>query len=475
MFTVTPRLSNNILFSDAASATLKTSEPSVNLVAVPKSNTAVLNYAAQASRALDTLYGAKSAATGTAANVLAQTQLAQSMAALDALAVPVPATVSDAVAMALSASTGTAQTSGRSIFTDPLVPADPLTPAMETIYQAYLVFAGKLQASGPVVGEPVADYRARLEALKNEYHGLALTERMIYSDEFEQFLILNEAMGLPPNTLTIVSLMASPAPGAPEMLLPFASIDTSMIDQMLKKIEGQSGTIIFQHSDTSSIQLWQETAEAMSSINNNYLNIYQDSLGKYNDFNAEFSDIVSNMTSMVERGIKEGEITFRVGILYTQLAALKAKYSFDTNDPQGAASQAAHIFTGSEAEAKAWAKRLGMPESTVVAITSPGSVGLYSVVLDTAPISSLLNSLSGLVFGSGSTSPVDSTMRRELTSANFSQWQTSFDTQSERVKQGLSAMSQKYSSAQSSFDNMIQVLSKTIPALADTDKTFFQI
>ena len=296
----------------------------------------------------------------------------------------------------------------------------------------------------------------------------------MYSDELEQFFNLNEAMGLPPNTLTTVSLMASPAPGAPEMLLPFASIDTSMIDQMLKKIEGQTGTITFQHSDTSSIHIWQETAEAMSNINNNYLNIYQDSLGKYNDFNVEFSDIVSNMTSMVQPGIKEGEITFRVGILYTQLAALKAKYSFDTNDPQGAASQAAHLFTGTEAEAKAWAKRLGMPESTVVAITT-GATGLYSVVLDTAPISSLLNSLSGLVYGSGSTMALDAAIRRELTSASFSQWQTSFDTQSERVKQGLSAMSQKYSSAQSSFDNMIQVLSKTIPALADTDKTFFQI
>lgn len=91
--------------------------------------------------------------------------------------------------------------------------------------------------------------------------------------------------------------------------------------------------------------------------------------------------------------------------------------------------------------------------------------GNWVVVVDMTPIDTMIRDVGAL--GSGT--------ELELDNAKFQAWQSGFKAQEENLKNTLQTLTQKYSNANSLFDNLVKVLSSTISSCLETAKSFLQI
>jgi type III secretion system IpaD/SipD/SspD family effector len=197
--------------------------------------------------------------------------------------------------------------------------------------------------------------------------------------------------------------------------------------------------------EKSSFEIWADLSKAIKGINDDYLSLYEKAVREYTEFYREFSKILAELGNYINQGKDENYVKVDVDKLLARLQALMDKYQGTT------------LFSGSSDEAKAWAERLGLPASCVDGGT---------VKLDLGPIQSMIKALEGI--------KNEATKDPGLSSAKFQAWKAGFSAQEENLKNTMQTMGQKYSNAHSLYDNLVQVLSKTISAMLDTDKMFFQ-
>ncbi|HBW2601677.1 TPA: IpaD/SipD/SspD family type III secretion system needle tip protein, partial [Salmonella enterica subsp. enterica] len=62
----------------------------------------------------------------------------------------------------------------------------------------------------------------------------------------------------------------------------------------------------------------------------------------------------------------------------------------------------------------------------------------------------------------------------EMDNAKYQAWQSGFKAQEENLKTTLQTLTQKYSNANSLYDNLVKVLSSTISSSLETAKSFLQ-
>ncbi|MDH0340474.1 type III secretion system needle tip protein SctA [Chromobacterium haemolyticum] len=204
-------------------------------------------------------------------------------------------------------------------------------------------------------------------------------------------------------------------------------------------------------------ELWEMISESIGNIKDGYLGVYENVVGKYIEFYQEFSDILSQMAGWISSNDKGDKVTLSAGKLYAALKALKEKYQNTVLFPTSG--------TTTEAEAKKWAKELGLPESCV---QKKGDG--YVVVIDTGPVQKMMDALKGL-------NPLVELFpdtKVEMDNAKFQAWQSGFKAQEESLKNTLQTLTQKYSNANSLFDNLVKVLSSTISSCTETAKSFLQ-
>lgn len=204
-------------------------------------------------------------------------------------------------------------------------------------------------------------------------------------------------------------------------------------------------------------ELWEMISKSIGNIKDGYLGVYENVVGKYIEFYQEFSDILSKMAGWISSNDKGDKVTLSVGELYDALKTLKTKYENTVLFPTSG--------TTTEAEAKKWAKELGLPESCV---QKKGDG--YVVVIDTGPVQKMMDALKGLAGGS---EPAKD-KKVEMDNAKFQSWQSGFKAQEENLKNTLQTLTQKYSNANSLFDNLVKVLSSTISSCTETAKSFLQ-
>ncbi|MBV8045294.1 type III secretion system needle tip protein SctA [Pluralibacter sp.] len=206
--------------------------------------------------------------------------------------------------------------------------------------------------------------------------------------------------------------------------------------------------------------LWEKIANAIGQINEEYLGVYENVVSNYTDFYTAYSDILSQMGSWITPGADGNKVKLDVGKLLTALNKLKTDYSlpnkaavlFPTQSDSGG-------ITGSDIDtAKQWAKELGLPESCVKPFN-----GNYVVVVDLTPVDTMIRDAGAL--GSGIV---------EMDNAKFQAWQSGFKAQEENLKNTLQTLTQKYSNANSLYDNLVKVLSSTISSCLETAKSFLQ-
>ncbi|EPY9093278.1 type III secretion system needle tip complex protein IpaD [Shigella dysenteriae] len=197
-------------------------------------------------------------------------------------------------------------------------------------------------------------------------------------------------------------------------------------------------------------ELWAKIADSINDINEQYLKVYEHAVSSYTQMYQEFSAVLSSLAGWISPGGNDGNsVKLQVKSLKDALTTLKKNYE---DKPLYPATN-----TVSKQEANKWLTELGGTIGTVSAKN-----GGYVVSINMTPINNMLNSLDKL----GTTDEV------VLDNAKYQAWNAGFSAEDETMKNNLQTLVQKYSNANSIFDNLVKVLSSTISSCTDTDKLF---
>ncbi|MTC48138.1 type III secretion system needle tip protein SctA (plasmid) [Providencia sp. PROV188] len=220
----------------------------------------------------------------------------------------------------------------------------------------------------------------------------------------------------------------------------------------------------------SDAELWEKISESIGDINDSYLKMYESTVAGYTYFYQKFSEkILAQMGSWVQPGKDGNSVKLSArAITDTLWGILNAcKGEKGTEDPSYVLlppqSGGSPVETFTEDEAKMWAAELGLPSSCV----QPRNGG-YVVLPDLTPLETMLNELEELKQASSNGSVL------ELDNAKYQAWQAGFKSQEENLKTTLQTLTQKYSNANSLYDNLVKVLSSTISSCLETAKSFLQ-
>ncbi|EAW8019892.1 SPI-1 type III secretion system needle tip complex protein SipD [Salmonella enterica] len=210
----------------------------------------------------------------------------------------------------------------------------------------------------------------------------------------------------------------------------------------------------------SDAEIWDMVSQNISAIGDNYLGVYENVVAVYTDFYQAFSDILSKMGGWLSPGKDGNTVKLNVDALKSEIRSLVNKYNQVTKNTILFPSQTGSgVTTTTRAEAEQWIKELNLPDSCLKASGSG-----YVVLVDTGPLNKMITDLNGI--GSGSA--------LELDNAKYQAWQSGFKAQEENLKTTLQTLTQKYSNANSLYDNLVKVLSSTISSSLETAKSFLQ-
>ncbi|HCM1927493.1 TPA: SPI-1 type III secretion system needle tip complex protein SipD [Salmonella enterica subsp. salamae serovar 39:c:e,n,x] len=210
----------------------------------------------------------------------------------------------------------------------------------------------------------------------------------------------------------------------------------------------------------SDAEIWDMVSQNISAIGDNYLGVYENVVAVYTDFYQAFSDILSKMGGWLSPGKDGNTVKLNVNALKSEISNLINKYNqINKNTILFPTQTGGGVATASRAEAEQWIKELNLPDSC---LKSSGSG--FVVLVDMGPLDKMVSDLNGI--GSGSA--------LELDNAKYQAWQSGFKAQEENLKTTLQTLTQKYSNANSLYDNLVKVLSSTISSSLETAKSFLQ-
>nr|WP_307912634.1 type III secretion system needle tip protein SctA [Chromobacterium amazonense]MDQ4541465.1 type III secretion system needle tip protein SctA [Chromobacterium amazonense] len=228
--------------------------------------------------------------------------------------------------------------------------------------------------------------------------------------------------------------------------------------------KSSAGSTVFE----SDADLWDLIAKYIGNINKDYLGVYENVVGQYTAFYQAFSEILAKMGGWISPGSDSNKVKLDVNALKSALQQLQTKFSLSNKDAIlfPAADSSGNVTGTTKKKAEEWADDLGLPRSCVK--EQPAGSGEYVVVIDMAPINTMIDELNKL-------GTPGSDGKLELDNAKFQAWQSGFKSQEENLKNTLQTLTQKYSNANSLFDNLVKVLSSTISSCLETCKAFLQV
>ncbi|MEN3029772.1 type III secretion system needle tip protein SctA [Chromobacterium amazonense] len=227
-------------------------------------------------------------------------------------------------------------------------------------------------------------------------------------------------------------------------------------------LKSSVGSTVFK----SDVDLWDLIAKYIGNINKDYLGVYENVVGQYTAFYKAFSEILAKMGGWISPGSDSNKVKLDVNALKSALLQLQTKFSLSNKDAIlfPAADSSGNVTGTTKEKADEWADDLGVPRSCVKQLAD----GSYVVVIDMAPINTMIDELNKL-------GTPGSDGKLELDNAKFQAWQSGFKSQEENLKNTLQTLTQKYSNANSLFDNLVKVLSSTISSCLETCKAFLQV
>lgn len=199
----------------------------------------------------------------------------------------------------------------------------------------------------------------------------------------------------------------------------------------------------FQFSSSSSKEICDAVAAAIASMGENYLDVFQEAVEVFASFYSDFSEAIASLKKYIKA---DGDkMVFDGRGFAAELKTVIDKYSGDA----GVLYHASSVD-----EAKAWAREMGLDPDKCVDGTN--------VRIDLSSVQKLYT---------------DTYQNNNVTlnSAQWASYQSSVDVVKDSVQTSMQSLTQKYSNANSTFDNLVKVLSSTISQLLESDKSFFNI
>ncbi|ELO0752883.1 SPI-1 type III secretion system needle tip complex protein SipD [Salmonella enterica] len=209
----------------------------------------------------------------------------------------------------------------------------------------------------------------------------------------------------------------------------------------------------------SDAEIWDMVSQNISAIGDNYLGVYENVVAVYTDFYQAFSDILSKMGGWLLPGKDGNTVKLDVTSLKNGLNNLINKYNQINKNTILFPAQSGGA---TEPEARQWLSELNLPDSC---LKSTGSG--YVVTVDLTPLRKMVQDIDGLG------KPGDDS-KLEMDNAKYQAWQAGSKAQEEKLKTTLQTLTQKYSNANSLYDNLVKVLSSTISSSLETAKSFLQ-
>ena len=260
----------------------------------------------------------------------------------------------------------------------------------------------------------------------------------------EMQLTLAEAVA--PRTLVASQCSAKNLPVSPDCL--------EQAQAQTAKLEALSSPAAQEESElASSKEIDQYLQDSINEINEDYLSSYTNILSQFNAFFSDFADFKSLISQYVHAG-EDGKIKVDGASLASAIDQLIKNYTNHPLYPEAGK-------TATQEEAQKWADEMGLPGSCVI---SDGAG--YKVILDLLPLKTMRDSVNSTFSGENGI---------EVDSAQYQAWLAGFDMQADKYQNFMQVMTQKYTTANSVFDNLVKVLSSTITSMLESDKSFFNV
>lgn len=184
-------------------------------------------------------------------------------------------------------------------------------------------------------------------------------------------------------------------------------------------------------------EIYDEVCEGLKNMQENYMDIYAQVTDQYQLYMKDVSSFKSSLTSYMDNGTDN--INLDIPGIKKEITTIIDKWSTTPI-----------LTVYSQEDADYWADQLGLPYK------KDGNT--YSFYVNLEPMNDLLDAVSKLK------SPVSTQV--------FSEWQNSVNTACSTVESDTQIMAQKYSQANTVFNNLAKILSSTMDALYQTDKQF---
>lgn len=215
--------------------------------------------------------------------------------------------------------------------------------------------------------------------------------------------------------------------------------------------------------DLSDAELWEMVTDKISATGEHYLGVYENVVAVYTRFYQDYSNILSALGGWLLPGKDGNNVKLDVTSLMQALNQLLQEYGSPSEKTVLFPAQSGGTLIGAtETEARQWLEELNLPETCL----KPVGTG-YVVLVDLTPVQKMVDDLNGLE------RPGDDS-KLEMDNAKYQAWQSGFKAQEENMKTTLQTLTQKYSNANSLYDNLVKVLSSTISSCMEAAKSFLQ-
>lgn len=169
---------------------------------------------------------------------------------------------------------------------------------------------------------------------------------------------------------------------SPDVQLDGAEQQNSLFDS-LKNATAGSGA-----GPSSSWNICESVADAIGSMGDKYLDVFQQAVEKYAEFYRDFSDFISKLKDYMQSGMGgDGSIVLNAGDFLADLQKLIDKYASGDN------SKLFPVNGGgaSKEESEAWCREMGLDPEKCLHRLSDGS---YEVRIDISPLQEIYDSVT---------------------------------------------------------------------------------
>lgn len=190
-------------------------------------------------------------------------------------------------------------------------------------------------------------------------------------------------------------------------------------------------------------EIYDYVCTALGVMQTDYMDVYEQVTEKYQEYMSDVNSFKSSISEYMTAD--DDSVDLDMAPIDQEINDIIAKW---TTTPI--------LTVDTEAEAAYWQDQLGLPYSA----DADGSG--YSFYVNTQPLQDIKDATDAL--------PDDG----NLSTARFNQWQNSINSSCSTVESDTQIIAQKFSQANTIFNNLTKILSSTMDSLYQTDKTFLQ-